>query len=458
MRFVNLTRNIEIGANSYLLEIGGHSVVIDSGMHPKQEADAALPMFDYLEGREIEALFLSHAHLDHVGSLPVLMRRLPGRRVFMTEPTAHLADAILHNSVNVMQRKREQLDLPSYPMFTHREADTQSHDWISFPLARPYALEGDRLLENDTVTPGFRFHHAGHILGAASIEFFADNRRILYTGDINFDDQTIMVGADLPESGIDTLIIETTRGDSPTPEGWSRKGEEKRFAEALATALEKGSVLVPVFALGKTQEILAMLHDFRLEGWLPRDQPLYIGGLSTKMTNIYDRFSHQVPRQRPGFQLLQEVAPYVLAGREAGNTGIHEHRLYAISSGMMTENTLSNLLARKFLPHAHRSIFFVGYSDPASPAGRLRATPQGGMVDLDPEQAAVPKHCDVQDFNFSAHGTRESLLAYILRLQPRKVLLVHGDQPAIDWFAHQIKAAAPTMEVIVPEPGIPVDL
>ncbi len=458
MRFVNLTRHIEIGANSYLLEIGGRTVVIDSGMHPKHEGEEALPRFDQLADHDVATLFLSHAHLDHVGTLPILMRRLPKVPVFMTEPTSVIADAILHNSVNVMTRKKEQLDLPDYPLFTHREADTQSQRWISFPLDTGHSLGGERLLPDDYETPGFRFHHAGHILGAVSIEFFAGGRRVLYTGDINFDDQTIMRGASLPESGIETLIIETTRGDSPGALGWTREKEEKRFAEALAAGIERGSVLVPVFALGKTQEVLAMIHQFKERDWLPKEVPLSIGGLSTKMTTFYDRFARQTPRKLPGFQLLQEVAPYVLAGREAGRTPIHDHRIYAISSGMMTENTLSNLLARRFLAEERHSIFFVGYSDPDSPAGRLRATPQGGLVNLHSDEPDVPRRCHVEDFTFSAHGSRESLLAYILRLRPQKVLFVHGDPPAIDWFARETRAAAPEMDVVIPAPGQTVTL
>jgi len=458
MRFVNLTRNIEIGANAYLLEIGGKSVVIDSGMHPKEEGDSALPRLDLLDGHHVETIFLSHAHLDHVGSLPVTTRRLPNSRVFMTEPTASLADAILHNSVNVMGRKKEAHDLPNYPLFTHRETDHQEHSWISFPLEHPYTLEGENLPVDELNTPGFRFHHAGHILGAVSIEFFADGKRLLYTSDVNFDDQTIMSAAQLPRDGIDTLIIETTRGDNPTPEGWTRKSEERRFAEALAAGLERGSVLVPVFALGKTQEVLAMVHDFRAQQWLPRELDIYIGGLSTKISTIYDRYANQQPRQLPGFQVLPKVAPRVLSGRTVGNAPIREHCLYAISSGMMTENTLSNVLARRFLQQERHSIFFVGYSDPQSPAGRLRAVPRGGTVELDPEHPDIPKRCDEQNFNFSAHATRESLLNYIVSLNPRQVLLVHGDQPAINWFQQQLQTAAPHMKVIIPQPGESIDL
>ncbi len=104
MRFTNLTRHTEIGANSYLLELGGRRVVLDCGMHPKLEGDDATPNLRLVPDGELDAILVTHAHLDHIGSLPVLMRRQPRARVFMSAPTAYLGEALLHNSVNVMAR------------------------------------------------------------------------------------------------------------------------------------------------------------------------------------------------------------------------------------------------------------------------------------------------------------------------------------------------------------------
>src|ERR1051325_6961963 len=108
LKFINLTRRTEIGANCYYLGAGRQGVVLDCGMHPKEEGETALPLLGALAGRPLDAILLSHAHLDHIGSLPVLMRQQPQARVFMTEPTAAIGDALLHNSVNVMTREREE--------------------------------------------------------------------------------------------------------------------------------------------------------------------------------------------------------------------------------------------------------------------------------------------------------------------------------------------------------------
>src|SRR5260370_15340700 len=102
LKFINLTRRTEIGANSYYLEIGGHRLVLDCGMHPKNVGEDALPNFKAIADRQVDAILISHSHQDHIGTLPVLMRRQPDARVFMTETTAEIGDVLLHNSVNVM--------------------------------------------------------------------------------------------------------------------------------------------------------------------------------------------------------------------------------------------------------------------------------------------------------------------------------------------------------------------
>jgi len=126
LKFTNLTRHTEIGANSYYLEIGHHRLLLDCGMHPRNTGEYAPPNFKAIAHREIEAILISHAHQDHIGTLPVGMRRFPGARIFMTEATAEVGSVLLHNSVNVMRRQREEIGEMSYPLFTHREIDRAS--------------------------------------------------------------------------------------------------------------------------------------------------------------------------------------------------------------------------------------------------------------------------------------------------------------------------------------------
>ncbi len=380
MKFTNLTRRIEIGANCYGLESGGQRLILDCGMHPKQEGEEALPNFQAFGSDAIEAILISHAHQDHIGTLPVLMRRNPEARVFMTEATATIGDTMLHNSVNVMTRQREESGTTMYPLFTHQETNRAIELWRSCRFRQPISLTGERMRRPEGNGLTFEFLDAGHVLGSAGILLRAEGRTFFYSGDVNFDDQTLAQGATFPETGIDVLIIETTRGDSALPEGFTRAAEERRLAEAIARAFARdGCVLMPVFALGKTQEALAMIHRFRREKLLG-EFPVYIGGLSTKLTEIYDRFALTSRRNFPRLQLLEAIEPFVLNGQTIADAPAKPGRIYALSSGMMTPKTLSNIFARRVLEDPKHSIFFVGYADPASPAGILRAAQPGDLV------------------------------------------------------------------------------
>jgi Cft2 family RNA processing exonuclease len=456
MEFVNLTRNVEIGANSYLLRTKGKTIILDAGMHPKEEGLSAIPNYSLVPEGGVDAIIVTHSHQDHVGSLPYLTRREQQARVFMTQATTRVADVMLHNSVNVMVRQREEHNIEAYPLFTHRGVEFSRSAWQPCPMRRRIDFTGER--SSDDGEPSFEFYPSGHILGAAGVMIRSEGKTLFYTGDVNFENQTLIRGAEFPEEGVDILIMETTRGDSPTAPGFTRAKEEERLARAIREAFERsGSVTIPVFALGKTQELLAMLWRMRLRGLLAA-VPIYIGGLSTKLTNLYDALSQDGQRAHPELQLLQELAPYVLSGNEVFTIPPRKKCIFALSSGMMTENTLSNLFARRILADPNQSLFFVGYSDPESPAGRIRTANPGDDIVLDPKQPPIKLNCHVDEFNFSAHASRESLLNYAIALRPKKIVLVHGDRPAIEWFQLKLYKELPDTEVIIPEPGKKVNL
>jgi len=455
MRFRNLTRRREIGANSYLLESGKHRVVLDAGMHPKEVGFDALPDFGPLPHESADAILISHAHHDHIGSLPVLMRKQPKTPVLMTEPTGEVASAMLHNSVNVMTAQREEEGIQEYPLFTHRELDDNRALFSYRELVRPFDLPGTNLKAS--------FHDAGHIIGSAGIMVRENGSSLFYTGDVNFEHQTIAQAADFPTEGIDVLVIETTRGTYARPTGYTRRGEKERLAALIRDTFDaNGSVLIPVFALGKTQEVMLMLHELRQEDLIPQ-MPLFIGGLGTKISVLYDHYASRTRRNYPGFRLLEDVDMLVApkGGRRPRGRRQFEYQpraIYALSSGMMTEGTTSNQFAWRFIDNPRNAVAFVGYTDPESPGWRLRNAKPGEKVKLAENLPPVDLHARIGSFDLSAHATREAIANYVEKVRPKKLLMVHGEEPSQAWFSARFAQTLNSTEVIRPETHAAIDL
>jgi len=452
INFTSLAAEREIGAHCYLLELDGCRVVLDAGTHPKRSGLATLPRIDDLQPGTVDALLLSHAHLDHSGALPVLAREQPGARILMSEATRVLADALLHNSVNVMTSQREELSLLEYPLYTHRELERIYPRWETAPMQRPFPL-----LYGSNIR--CEFFEAGHILGAASILLQHKGHRVLYTGDVHFEDQTVTRGAALPTSGVDTVIIETTRGNFARDPAYTREREMTRLAAHINEVIDRGgSILAPVFAMGKTQEFLVMIHDLKRRGDIP-NAPVHIGGLSTKMTRLFDMLGGRPRRLRPDMRILEEVEIVMSTSKKrSGQVEYHPRCIYALSSGMMSPKTVSNTFARQLIENPKCGIFFVGYADPQSPAGTILTSRPGDSIQLDPEDRPRELNCAVERFDFSGHSTREAILGYLEALKPATVILVHGDDAALAWFETHLPGKLPQARIIIPEPGTPYDL
>jgi Cft2 family RNA processing exonuclease len=449
--FQSLMRRNEIGANCYVLDTGMARIALDSGMHPKEKAFDAIPDFSLLEDGDLDAVVVSHSHLDHVGSLPVMMRRHPKAPAYMSDVTCEFAEALLHNSVNVMSSQREQEGIKEYPLFTHRELDTLVRRFERRRPGRPFEVA-------DTGVKA-EFFDAGHLPGSVGMRLDIDGVKVFYTGDVQFENQTILMGADFPEEHVDVLIMECTRGAVERHADYCRQAESDRLAEVISRTVERGgSVMIPVFALGKTQEILMMLHELKGQGKIKASIPVHIGGLSSKMTQIVDKYSSEVRRQHGGFRLLESMSGIVKSKKGERVTRCQAGRIYAVSSGMMSEYTVSNDLAHHFINQPKNALCFVGYADPDSPAGAIIASAPGAPVKLSNGHPAVELNCEVARFDFSGHAPRRDLVEYARKLSPRKILLVHGDGPALDWMAAALSLALPECEVIIPLPGEKIPL
>ena len=452
MRFQHLARYSDIGSNSCLIEMGETRIVLDAGTHPKHVGRDSLPLFEKIEYDTVDAILVTHPHLDHIGALPCLMEKQPHAAVAMTEETRESGEALLHNSVNVMKSKKRELGISEYPLYSHKKVDNLERFWFSRSVGETFSVGHDDRVECE-------FYHAGHVQGAVGIRLELEGKTVFYTGDAHFEDQTITTAAQFPQQKINTLIIETTRGDYTRPPDYTREAEKRRLGETIANVIERnGSVLIPVFAFGKTQELLMMLHELRAEGVIPV-VPVHIGGLSTRMTQIADLFRESPHRLHRGFRILENFEDLEILPRGHREPDFHPGRIYALSSGMMSEHTVSNRFSRHILESSQHAILFVGYADESTPGGKILEAGQGGRVRMDSEREHETQiQCEVHKFDFSGHSPREQLADYAASCDPDNIMLVHGDLAAKSWFHRELSDRLPHSRIIVPKPGQKIDL
>lgn len=457
MRITNLNPDSEIGASAWGLDIEGHRLLMDAGTHPKREGRASQPLYQLIAKEDLDAIAITHCHHDHVGSLPVAIRHFPKAHVLMTELSYFLVERVLHNSVNVMTRQRDELGIKDYPLYTHDEVDEIAPLFQGFKYNREVEWGAFDKSRAGILSPTLEFYDAGHTLGSAGIMVRGQKQTLFYTGDVCFHDQTILRQAQFDDVRADVLIMETTRGNKQVPEGFSRQAELGRLAQGIREVLSrKGSVLIPSFALGRTQEILAELALLMKSGQL-EPQPIYIGGLGRVFTEIYDLEAHRANRQHSSLRFSESLTLLVLERNQAEQMKLTGGRIFVVTSGMMSENTPAHTLAARIIGDERHAIFFVGYADPDTPGGRLKAAKPGETFVFSPSAGEVTVRCDIREFDLTAHANRNDLLDFVGSVNPKTIVLGHGEAASRDWFRNQIATRHPRIKVLQPGPGETVE-
>lgn len=450
MKFLSIGGGKAIGANCHFLEIDRTGIILDAGIDPHHEGQQSLPSLDLIRDRLVDALFVSHGHHDHLGALPVVLKRFPHARVFLTYPSSYLYTTMLHNTVTVMTALRLEKNIPEYPLYTHEDVDM-----ISYIIQGMKFHKDFRVFGHDNSQEGLRCRWlpAGHTLGAGGLYIASREGRLFYTGDTSATDQFLIRGAEYPREPVDILIMECTMAGNAEAEHVRRKNEVRKLARIIEeTADRRGCVLIPAFALGKTQEMLWLVHQMKQKKQIP-SVDLYVSGLGRAVSRIYDlsaEYSHRVDET----VFFDDMEFDVMESREADRAGWWFKRPSVIiaSSGMMMENTPSYRLARRMLGDERHTICFVGYTSPDAPARRIYDSKPGEELTCYPEP--IRRACRIERLQFSGHSDRQDLLRMVRDLHPKKIVMVHsGSDEALTWMRTAIQEWNPTVEVILPEVG-----
>lgn len=429
-----------VESSSYILLIDGHCMLLDAGYNDKGPLD-----FNLLESHKPEAVFITHAHLDHVGSLPIVHRMFPDIHIYMTSPTKTLASTILLDAMHVASLRKKDL-------YTKEQINETLEHVVTVEFGQKFNFGNLRVV----------FRCAGHILGAAYI-LIEGSRKVLYTGDFSSSAFLVTPPAYIPSTPevVDLLITESTYGGSQLP---PRESEVDDFCSEVKNVIQRGGrVLIPSFALGRAQEVLTILlkemDEGRLEG-----VPVILDGMARVVAEHYDEYSdylagelyHTCRRS----MWLRTISGYQERERMINNSAAS---VIIASSGMLTGGP-SVAYAEKILSEEKSAILIVGYLDEEAPGKEVVNSKLGKSVELLKEdeeggnkKIAVTRRCEVREYKLSAHSDQQGLVRFGKSYQPLAVFLVHGE------IEHKVSLSKAMMEaglktVLIPKNGEEIDV
>ncbi len=434
----------EVGASCGLLRIGDWRLLIDAGMRPAARAGQdRLPALDRLTAAPPDAILVTHAHIDHTGTLPLVSEMFPAAPIYCTETTLLLTRLLLADSVRVMEAEH---------LAQEGETPLYTAEVVERTLARVRPVEWGQPvapLPDPAIT--VRFLHAGHIAGAAMLLIDTPAGRVLHLGDYSVTAQRTLHGLDvrgLPQA--DAVITEGTYGDAIHA---NRKEQERALVATVARVVGRGGrALLPAFAVGRAQEVALILRAARTAGELP-PAAIHLDGMVRGVCDLYQAQVHDLnPRlqnyvrnaRRPLFADPSLAVYAVTAGRRRGLLDNPEAAIVISSSGMMTGGP-APLYARAFAADEKNAIVFSGYQDDESPGAALLRARQGTTVALDKEELTL--QCAVERYSLSAHADAGQIEVAVARARPRVTVLVHGEPDTLRALARRVARHHPHIAV-----------
>jgi len=439
-----------VTGSRYLLSCGATHVLIDCGLFQgvknlRLRNWTPLPF----PAEQIDAVILTHAHLDHSGYLPRLIREGFNGPVFCTAATAALAAILLPDSGHLQEDDARRANRygytkhhPAQPLYTAAEAEQSLTYLQAQPFHSSFAVGNLRV----------RFTPAGHILGAACVHIEAAGRTLTFSGDLGRPNDLLMLPPE-PVTRADYLIVESTYGDRLHPAG----DVKARLAEIIKkTAARGGLVMIPAFAVGRAQDILYLLAQLRTEQAIPAI-PIYLD--SPMAIDVTDLFSHYCGEHRLDRQqcaALFKAVVYVRDQRESKQLSASgTPKIIVAGAGMLTGGRILHHL-RAFGGDHRNTIVIAGYQAPGTRGAAL----QSGAKTLRIFGEEVRINCGVESIEeLSAHADYREIGDWLTHFEqaPKTVFVTHGEMVAADHMRQVIEQRF-GWSVVVPELGQEVTL
>ncbi|MBM2815885.1 MAG: hypothetical protein HW421_2647 [Ignavibacteria bacterium] len=436
----------EIGANSVYICAGGTGIIIDAGLHPEKRNRSAFPDFSIIAEKPTDLLILTHAHTDHIGAIPFALKYFSHLRLFMTYPTRDLIEIMLRDTSKLLKSEITS-EFPADALSLYQPETLERINMLaeSFDYGQKIEYRGRSGEKQVSIT----LFPAGHILGSASVLIEYEGKALLHTGDINFEEQYVLPGAAIPQHHLDCLITESTNAAGKLQK--DMKKEEKRLTNYINKIVDgNGSILMPAFALGKTQEMLKLLYRLMYKCTIP-NLPIYTGGLAKKISRVYDKYCYTVPMLEPGFEISDIPQEKIIYDELYTGKYFKESAILVLPSGMMNRGTLTHRLAYEWFRRKNFGIAIVGYQSPDSPGSVLLNSETGKIFEFGSRK--VERRCSLERFRFSSHASFNGIYNYILQTKPKELFIFHGSDESCDALAESVSDSRLPTKIHVAEQG-----
>lgn len=430
-KFFGLGGCNEVGRSCHILEYKNKVIMLDSGVHPGHSGMNSLPFFDDYDLSKIDILLISHFHLDHAASLPYVMQHTNFRgRVFMTHATKAIYRWLLSDFVRVTSITGggdEGRSMDNSNQSSNGSANLYTDEDLMSSFDRIETIDYHSTMEIEGIR--FTAYHAGHVLGACMYFIEVGGLKVLFTGDYSREEDRHLNVAEVPPTKPDILITESTFG---TATHEPRLEKESRMTKLIhSTILKGGRVLMPVFSLGRAQELLLILEEYwSMNEDIQNVNVYYASNLARKCMAVYQTYTSIMnDKIRLNALSTEKSNPFEFRHIKSIKSIDKIHDMgpcVVVASPGMLQSGVSRQLLERWAPEPKNAVIMTGYSVEGTLAKELLAEPHAIPSISNPE-VSIPRRISVDEISFAAHVDFQQNAGFIEEVGPKKIILVHGD-------------------------------